>query len=729
MEEPLLVAETLERRNPPRTQHIHVSMEPLLEEYKSRRRKFSLRNCCSCNIGESISRCWNSTKFVLVLVTSAVISAAPEVLALAEILTMLVIYFSAIPNALWVRCPWSEVHYAFNQSVEDLVLIGVLRAITVFLEYKMLPKPRYQWQYLITAYIYAALSIPFAGVKTGAIAKNGLWDAKQRAPAVALCVLSIVFSIAHVAAAHGVVAWMRRRERLGLPSEGVRRARTSQRNLASQETSIDVTSLQASAIEAMTASDSQFFTRPCELTKTNLDIHYKIAKPPEAPQNISQQTGIILIHSFGGGEHSWRHVMQPLAEKTGAIVAAYDRPGFGLTTRPLVPRTGSTTTDSGGGTSIDAPSPYSLDYHAHLAVALAEHLNIQHVAFIGAGDGALVAVMAAERARRLAIEAGHGLGPVQEHHYSSPDRNTPEPSGGSDFQIDTDRYGGDSPSSYDLNWMGSAAKTGRREILKRLLRGSPIPPLSSVLQSPMTPSYNHVRNTSLTLDAESNDSSSHRGSHRRGHSAVSDSFGISDAIPEGSPPISFSYPLHPVVAGVVLIHPDVSGQCGPMHIRVLGTSKIGREVLRDLLSIEVGDVGYSRAWAGEHGPPPDVLSLYQKQLQVGPMWDAALVEVCRASGRKGKLSLRRLGILMEGAVGSLSFQGARGYNRNCNPVPLLVIHGAEDELLRVEAARSLVERAPRGQLEMLQGCGHLAYEEQPQALAGIVGRFLRDSFA
>jgi hypothetical protein len=39
--------------------------------------------------------------------------------------------------------------------------------------------------------------------------------------------------------------------------------------------------------------------------------------------------GIVLVHGFGGGVFSWRHVMQPLADATGCRVVALDRPGFG----------------------------------------------------------------------------------------------------------------------------------------------------------------------------------------------------------------------------------------------------------------------------------------------------------------------------------------------------------------------------------------------------------------
>lgn len=46
------------------------------------------------------------------------------------------------------------------------------------------------------------------------------------------------------------------------------------------------------------------------------------------------QFGIVLVHGFGGGVFSWRHVMGVLARQVGCAVAAFDRPGWGLTARP-----------------------------------------------------------------------------------------------------------------------------------------------------------------------------------------------------------------------------------------------------------------------------------------------------------------------------------------------------------------------------------------------------------
>lgn len=46
------------------------------------------------------------------------------------------------------------------------------------------------------------------------------------------------------------------------------------------------------------------------------------------------QLGIVLVHGFGGGVFSWRNVMDVLARQLGCPVAAFDRPGWGLTSRP-----------------------------------------------------------------------------------------------------------------------------------------------------------------------------------------------------------------------------------------------------------------------------------------------------------------------------------------------------------------------------------------------------------
>jgi 3-oxoadipate enol-lactonase len=53
-------------------------------------------------------------------------------------------------------------------------------------------------------------------------------------------------------------------------------------------------------------------------------------------------------------------------------------------------------------------------------------------------------------------------------------------------------------------------------------------------------------------------------------------------------------------------------------------------------------------------------------------------------------------------------------------VPTLVIHGTEDQMLPVQNGRLIAERIPSGQLEILDGIGHLFFWEQPERSAELV---------
>jgi pimeloyl-ACP methyl ester carboxylesterase len=54
---------------------------------------------------------------------------------------------------------------------------------------------------------------------------------------------------------------------------------------------------------------------------------------PKLDMEGNGQLGIVLVHGFGGGVFSWRHVMGVLSRQVGCAVAAFDRPGWGLTSR------------------------------------------------------------------------------------------------------------------------------------------------------------------------------------------------------------------------------------------------------------------------------------------------------------------------------------------------------------------------------------------------------------
>lgn len=55
---------------------------------------------------------------------------------------------------------------------------------------------------------------------------------------------------------------------------------------------------------------------------------------PSGGETQGNSSGVVFIHGFGGGVFSWRHVMGSVAREVGCRVVAFDRPGWGLTTRP-----------------------------------------------------------------------------------------------------------------------------------------------------------------------------------------------------------------------------------------------------------------------------------------------------------------------------------------------------------------------------------------------------------
>lgn len=57
--------------------------------------------------------------------------------------------------------------------------------------------------------------------------------------------------------------------------------------------------------------------------------------------------------------------------------------------------------------------------------------------------------------------------------------------------------------------------------------------------------------------------------------------------------------------------------------------------------------------------------------------------------------------------------------------PTLILHGDADGVVDVGNAALLAERIPEARVELLAGCGHLFFWEQPARVAASVGEFLR----
>ena len=119
-------------------------------------------------------------------------------------------------------------------------------------------------------------------------------------------------------------------------------------------------------VEQLADPDSRF----ADLNRVK--VHYKVAG--------EGRPALVLLHGFAASVFSWREVMGPLAESH--TVTAFDRPGFGLTERPLPGE-------------WQGKSPYSPKAQVDLTVALMDKLGIDRAVLIGNSAGGTVAMLTA----------------------------------------------------------------------------------------------------------------------------------------------------------------------------------------------------------------------------------------------------------------------------------------------------------------------------------------------
>jgi pimeloyl-ACP methyl ester carboxylesterase len=118
--------------------------------------------------------------------------------------------------------------------------------------------------------------------------------------------------------------------------------------------------------EKLADPDSQF------IDVKGLKVHYK--KFGQGALNF------ILLHGFAASEYSWREIYKPLSQY--GTVMAYDRPGFGLTSRPLP---GSWTNQN----------PYGSDFQVELVIAMMDAMKMDEAILVGNSAGGGVAAMTA----------------------------------------------------------------------------------------------------------------------------------------------------------------------------------------------------------------------------------------------------------------------------------------------------------------------------------------------
>ncbi len=117
------------------------------------------------------------------------------------------------------------------------------------------------------------------------------------------------------------------------------------------------------SVDELVDNDSQF------IELNGYRLHYK--------EYGDGDTVLLLIHGLGPGLFTWKSIMQPLAEEYRVI--AIDRPGFGISERPL-------------NGELVSYNPYSTHAQAQLIIDFLDALDIQQVHIVGNSAGGTLAV-------------------------------------------------------------------------------------------------------------------------------------------------------------------------------------------------------------------------------------------------------------------------------------------------------------------------------------------------
>lgn len=125
--------------------------------------------------------------------------------------------------------------------------------------------------------------------------------------------------------------------------------------------------------EELADPDSQF------IDLRGVRVHYKVAGAGEPV--------FVLLHGFLASTYSWREVVAPLSE-IGTVIA-FDRPAFGLTSRPMPEEWGE-------------ENPYTPDFATSLTLDLMDALGVDRAILVGnSAGGALSARIAVEHPGRV----------------------------------------------------------------------------------------------------------------------------------------------------------------------------------------------------------------------------------------------------------------------------------------------------------------------------------------
>mmetsp|Transcript_18106 Transcript_18106/g.38963 ORF Transcript_18106/g.38963 Transcript_18106/m.38963 type:complete len:770 (+) Transcript_18106:366-2675(+) len=716
--------------------------------------------------GEHCMRFLNFTRFCCVCSASLFQALAPWMLCTMEVVAVLLIYFLGTSRSLVIHEEPKQYHFSYTHSLEDIVGLSCTRSALLSIAYAAGVRHSHR-PYLYASYLLAAACFPYVIVKT-ILYRYG----QDAVSAAAIFVLAGAFSWFHVFAARRTVEWSRRRYQMGLagfgyPWEEGEEAWTMLRRPDLEEMTKTSDGGRPDGGEDVPpetmADDDSKFVEVC-----GVKVHYKEVIPStlsyggaassatSSSRIPPESVGIVLVHGFGGGVFAWRHVMEPLSMQCQCRVIAFDRPAFGLTSRPAVSHD-----------QRDSSNPYALGQQAFTMLDLCAALGLKYIVIVAHADGCLLALRSASMAAvasttrslattsmmppvtvpgtssrssmRLRTAVVPQASEMQLHQASSLSADCtprtsslvqPATASGSQGGAHDGGSGSSAPQASGTSGSQGGAAVGQSisgvgaagmyTILNAAdaagaseasSSGDSVAGLTGGAAGRRWPSSNGTEEIQQGLtSAQATDHDveachSQRGSSAGGASNSSAHHRRCVSLPGPASSGASASNAHsavtgaiawPHVLGMALLHPNLSGQMGPALSRLLARSKLGRSILRPLLRTEVGEVANRRAWHNTDKLTQDVLELYKAPLRVEG-WDAALIETTR---------LKR-----EHTQGDLA-----SYVGDARPLPVLLVTAEHDRIVPVSKVEQLCSDLPKSRMSVLADCGHLSHEESPGAL-------------
>lgn len=115
-----------------------------------------------------------------------------------------------------------------------------------------------------------------------------------------------------------------------------------------------------------------------------IQFHYHLVGPTAETERGVPAKDLVLLHGFGASIFSWRHVIEPLAREHRVL--AFDRPGFGLTSRPVPDEWDDA-----------AENPYTLEAAVDQTLRLMDRFDMGSPVMLAHSAGCAVAVTLAAR--------------------------------------------------------------------------------------------------------------------------------------------------------------------------------------------------------------------------------------------------------------------------------------------------------------------------------------------